>query len=457
MKTIPVVFTPDKNYIIPTSVAIISMLKTKKTDTRYLFYIIIADDAYILLHEYMEKIKINYPTFEYKIIIIDHKRFDCLEIHTQHLSVSAFYLLSLPELLNEDVCMYHDGDILVKEDLSCMMDLSINNYYLAGIKNIHWQQNNIENQKHFIQWGNMKNDKYIFSGDLVFNLKKIRDDKLYEKFYKEMQKGYLSEDQDILNKCCYEGITFLPLKYCMLSRWLNRKSISKYEKQIYEKKELNEAYTAPAIIHFAGYVKPWNNLRTIGSEEWWNIAKEILKKNEYIELRKKAKENTVINDWNYFMSTIADSPIVIVGCGHIGKGIAECAEKWNCNIKCFADNNRNLHGSIINNINVYSYEQAASLYPDAKWIVTIINDRNIIIKQIKELKIEDSKIYIQGKYKSYYQALNPLYYDVEIRDILYREKIEGYNYMTFDEIVELVKSVYYKEWNNKYFLEYWLI
>jgi hypothetical protein len=29
--------------------------------------------------------------------------------------------------------------------------------------------------------------------------------------------------------------------------------------------------------------------------------------------------------------------------------------------------------------------------------------------------------------------------------------------MTFDEIVELVKSMYYKEWNNKYFLEYWLI
>lgn len=41
-KLIPIVFTPDEFYIIPTGVAIASILASKNIDNHYLFYIIIS-------------------------------------------------------------------------------------------------------------------------------------------------------------------------------------------------------------------------------------------------------------------------------------------------------------------------------------------------------------------------------------------------------------------------------
>ena len=250
---IPVVFTPDENFIIQTCVVILSMLETKKGETQYRFLIIVSNNINRACLRYLDKIKNLYEYFDYQIVYIDSTIFDKRKITTDHVSSNTYYRLILADILQEyDRCMYHDGDILVNADLSEMFQTSLSDCYVAGVKAALKHQDTEKNLDQLRKGGFISFDNYIFAGDLVFNLAKIREDGITNFFLKQMEKDYPSEDQDVINYCCYGKIKFLPLKYCMLNRWLNNNALINMKKQVYPIKEIKEAQKEPAIVHFAG-------------------------------------------------------------------------------------------------------------------------------------------------------------------------------------------------------------
>ena len=338
---IPVVFTPDENYIIPTCVAILSMLVAKRSETRYRFYIIVSNKMDASYFRYLERVKKLKADFEYQIIPIDSSIFDEQKVTTPHLKTSAYYRLIIAELLKDyDKCMYHDADILVLRDLQEMFDVDLDGFYVSGIKAYLKHQETEENQRIMKKWGFPSFDNYIVSGNLVLNLFKIREDKLTERFIQHMYKGYPSEDQDVINLCCYGKIHFSPLKFGMMNRWIYNDILYTMEKKVYELKEIEEAKESPAIIHFAGGVaKPWKNLHTAYADKWWEYARQILDEEEYLEWYRRAEIVTRERDWEYLKKRLEKyEAVVIFGAGKYGGELPPVLRKWGHDVKGFIDN-----------------------------------------------------------------------------------------------------------------------
>lgn len=416
MYNVPVVFTPDENFIVQTSVAILSMLLSKKEKTQYVFHIVVSEKFDKEKFEYLDRIKNICEDFYYEVHYFNSVMFDKQKISTRHLTSSAYYRLALANIIDDDICMYHDGDILVYDDLSEMFNVEMDDFYVAGVKAILKHQNTKENSDTITKWKFPAFDNYIFSGDLVFNLKKIRADDMVSKFVEYACKGYPSEDQDVINMCCYGRICFLPLRYCMLNRWVNGKPFEQLQNIVYSEQEINDAQNHPAIIHFAGAdTKPWTNVRAVYSDEWWKLARRILTSKEYNEWRKKAEFLTRERDWDVFLKKIdIKKEIVIFGFSKIAQELCDKLQDYYYNVVCFVDNDKSKQGNIYNEKRVLDVESALKEYQNAYYVISSQNYRNQIREQLFSLSVTDDHI-IDYFHKSYiyFQTLDSKYANIE--------------------------------------------
>lgn len=422
---IPVAFTPDENYIIPTCVAIVSMLRNKKKNTKYKFYIVISDKFNKEYLKFFERIEELEREFDYQVISFDSDIFDSQKITTRHLTTSAYYRLALSELLTEyDKCLYQDGDILVNTDLQEMFDVDLDAFYVAGIRAIDKFQETEQNQAEMRKWGFPSFDNYIISSNLVMNLFKIRENGLTEEFKRRMGRGYPSEDQDVINLCCYGGIFFLPLKFGMLNRWLYNNALGEMKKQIYTYEEILEAKKFPAIVHFAGKnTKPWCNLRTAYGEAWWKYAKEILTDSEYAKWHQRAEETTKKRDWNYLKKVLVSyKSILIFGNGKAGKEVFSVLKRWGYNVECFVDNDLTKQGNCYKGCRILSVENALHEFQESVIVNTVYGYRNEIRNQLVMMGMNSDRIIdYEVKNEIYYLALAPEWREYEFKDMCVKE------------------------------------
>ena len=418
---IPVVFTPDENYIIPTCVAILSMLVAKRSETRYRFYIIVSNKMDASYFRYLERVKKLKADFEYQIMPIDSSIFDEQKVTTPHLKTSAYYRLIIGELLKDyDKCMYHDADILVLRDLQEMFDVDLDGFYVSGIKAYLKHQETEENQRIMKKWGFPSFDNYIVSGNLVLNLFKIREDKLTERFIQQMHKGYPSEDQDVINLCCYGKIHFLPLKFGMMNRWIYNDVLYTMGKKVYEFKEIEEAKESPAIVHFAGGVaKPWKNLRTAYADKWWEYARQILNEEEYATWYKKAEAATERRDWKYLKKRLEKyETVVIFGAGKNGGELLPVLRKWGHDVKGFIDNDVVKQGKEYNGYKVWGIDSELLQLDSVAVVSSVQNHWEEIRMQLIDKGVSSERIVdYNAKNEIYYMSLNPQYYEYEFRDM----------------------------------------
>ena len=103
------------------------------------------------------------------------------------------------------------------------------------------------------------------------NLAKMRRDNLVDSFLELVSCGYQCPDQDIINSVCYGKLLFLPFSYNVMTKYANWR----YEDypQEFTLEELQDAWSAPAIIHYADRVKPWNDPSCAMGDYWWNVCK----------------------------------------------------------------------------------------------------------------------------------------------------------------------------------------
>ena len=128
--------------------------------------------------------------------------------------------------------------------------------------------------------------KYIVSGVLLINLKKMRRENITQKFVEFIDKyedKLIQEDQTIINIVLKGRIDFLPAKFGI---WNFRSKISVLQHnyygnktlgiKAYDEKEILDAWKNPFIIHFVR-AKPWN--KTLKKtyikykKKWWKYAR----------------------------------------------------------------------------------------------------------------------------------------------------------------------------------------
>ena len=160
--------------------------------------------------------------------------------------------LMLSDFVEEDKVIYLDTDTLVVKDISNVWRYDISNYYVAGVKDFGiYKRGNID------ELG--INGKYINSGFLIFNLKKIRKDKIQKKWFNIINdQELLFPDQDALNIVCTNKELYLPSMYNIcddVTLELENKSLAK-------------------VYHYAGIKENWVvNLRY--AEEWYNVEEKF--------------------------------------------------------------------------------------------------------------------------------------------------------------------------------------
>lgn len=301
MKTMPIFFSFDNNYVKPAAVAFWSLLDRAAKNVSYNMYVLhhdISMENQKLLLSIVEKAGNAKLTFrDTGDFLIDEWEDGNYEGHqtrnqfTSDTLVRCFAATLFPEL---DKVIYSDVDVVFVDDISGLWDVDISDVYLAGVKNAFMKHEPYELSHLKPEHYEMLKDKYLAGGIWIMNLKKIRENSIESKMMDVIKDDSIIKrwnDQDVINIACGGKVSFIPLNYISypyLLDVINREGFASH----FSREELYDSFIHPKIIHYAA-VKPWNGPAK-RQEIWWGIhnylglgLQEPLQYNQEVQLLRK--------------------------------------------------------------------------------------------------------------------------------------------------------------------------
>lgn len=270
---IPVVLISDDNFIMPTCVAITSLIVNKAPETEYDIYIIMAecsDESYAKIQELNELgTRVNLVRAS-----LDEYR-DIKQL--AHISIACLLKFDVSELVPDyDKLLYLDGDIIVRGDLSELYNTELGDSYAAGVKEL----GNITEET-----GNVN------AGIMLFNAKRIRDEKLNIKM-REIRRSLgdrSSMDQQTYNIATGKNYRYVDIRYnCVPPRILAMQpgDVAKIN-ELYGSNysSLQDVIDKAVIIHYASGEKPWKYTFKPWAKEWYKYYMMSPYKNVEFKLR----------------------------------------------------------------------------------------------------------------------------------------------------------------------------
>ena len=304
---------------------------------------------------------------------------------------------------------------------------------------------------------------YVYAGVLLMDLQLIRDEQLEKEFLKYIDKGYMYQDQDIINKCCYGKIGKIPLKYNYLNRHMGLEGL--LYNTIYSDEEIDEAKKGEVIIHFPGKNKPWIYPRCKGGDIWWNYANKFLTEEEKGVYSAELVSSRTKMEWDRLVEGCQNKRnIVIWGFSEIGKYVFTTLKK--CGIEdiiAFCDNNEEKIGQEYGDIRVEDINKVMQEKKDIFVVNTSQRAYAAINKQLKALGVEQEYIYTYThKGLIYYKSLMSSEFEYELRNIYMREtgSNELFDEIGFKGIVEMLRhpdNVREEEIVEIYKMKEWLL
>lgn len=163
------------------------------------------------------------------------------------ISLGALYRLALPELLkNINRVVYLDTDILVQADINDLYNIKFDKFYLLAVDDNEKMRNLYVKTRYYKNAG-LDYECYFNSGVLVLNLEEIQKINLLNNCLVKLEKFNKFADQDILN-IIFKGKT----------KFINDKFNKLVDIQNLSEDNIEKVLKEKAILHFAGYLKPWN-------------------------------------------------------------------------------------------------------------------------------------------------------------------------------------------------------
>jgi lipopolysaccharide biosynthesis glycosyltransferase len=256
----------DDNFVMPTSVAVTSLIANKADDTRYDVYVVMAECSEESKNIIAKLDKIN-DDCNVNIIETGLDKYRSVK-QVAHVPIACLLKFDICDLITGyDKLIYLDGDIVVREDLTQLFNVDLKGKYAAAVKEII----NIDDAR-----GN------INAGIMLFNAKRIRGENLSKTLYEtRMSLGDKpSMDQQTFNIVTKKDYVYLPIKYnCICGYLVKKEGANDYSigdiNRLYgtdyrSKKEIIET---AAIYHFASGNKPWVYTFNTGADEWYRYYK----------------------------------------------------------------------------------------------------------------------------------------------------------------------------------------
>ncbi len=275
---ITILLTPHKSDFLASSALIQSLLENRgesKIDIVIFYENIDKRLIQQLQASFEEDENFSIRTIDIKAFI--DKLYCFKHVINRNIRTTFFRLLAPYYLCNYDKVLYIDPDAIVDGDISEIWETNVKDVCVAAVQDLvsSWElqagDSLAEYRENVL---GIRPIDYVNAGVLLLNLHKIREHYTFDKMTELMEKNWKSKDQDIINHICGKyGRVLLPYRYnyihFMQEEERNR-LISKENKQIIE-----EAGRKPLIIHYAGPVKPWNNLKAAYVETFWKYAKKV--------------------------------------------------------------------------------------------------------------------------------------------------------------------------------------
>ena len=286
---IPIVLSSDNKYAPYLYTTMVSILENQYKNTYYSFYILVPSNFSKIYENDILKLNDKYKCYIRFIYI--KKIFENLIMKIKHITFPTYYRLLISDVLPKEIdkCIYLDIDLCIIKDLSKLFNIDIKENYIAGVLSPKYY---LYKEKHCKRLNLSSMNQYINAGMLLMNLKKIRKDNMTQKFIKLIEKNFSSQDQDILNVACYGKILTLKPKYnSQIVRLIEKNNT--YLKDLYERKDINQAKFSPYIIHFSDKKKPWNSVGIYLEKFWLDIAKKTPYFNSFITRREIIYKNEI--------------------------------------------------------------------------------------------------------------------------------------------------------------------
>lgn len=224
-------------------------------------------------------------------------------LRCDYFTMTIFFRLFIPEMFPEyDKALYLDSDIVVPGDISELYDTNVEGHLFAACPDysssdvpalIHWMENAI----------GVDRDKYVNSGIMVMNLKKLREVKLEEHFMHLLNTYHfncIAPDQDYLNAMCKGQILFLDEAWDVMPNP--------------RKKE----HPAPKLIHYNLFEKPWCYDNIQYADYFWKYAEmsdfhdQVKAIKENYSAEQKARDKQSFNLLLKKAETVPDTGVTFV-------------------------------------------------------------------------------------------------------------------------------------------------
>ena len=268
-KPIRIAFICDNKYVMPTGVAIQSIIENKKPATEIEINVI----ANEVSANNLEKLRsITGKNVSINIIEIDNK-YKQLGSQHEYVSKAALLKFELPKIFNNyDKILYLDSDVLVLKDLSQLYETDLGNKYAGVCKDLlatKFYKDPLE----------IGLNTYFNSGVMLLNLDKMRQDKICTKLLwaKEHDRRKKYMDQDAFNIVFNCNVEYLNPKFNYMTM----------EELFYKKSFISKFYNIdniekPVILHLT-YKKPWNFIGVPGERLWIKYFKKSVFKTEHLK------------------------------------------------------------------------------------------------------------------------------------------------------------------------------
>lgn len=248
----------DDNYVLPTMVAIKSIVENSDREQKYCIHVCC-----------VELKKENKEAFETLgnsncVVCVDEISAHYFKAAKQkvaqktHVSTSALIKFELPNIYSDlDELLYLDSDIVVKSDLGELFLLDLKDNYLAASFEF-WKYINT----FYYCFGNVKNVDFFFnSGVMLMNLKKMREDDISKElwYYKLNSAKTTLMDQESFNAVCKGRVLPLSIVYNCNPLFIDEQYIESINKVFGCKfQKPNELLSEAKVIHYVGKSdKPW--------------------------------------------------------------------------------------------------------------------------------------------------------------------------------------------------------
>lgn len=222
-----------------------------------------------------------------------------------HFQIETYYRLLMQEIFASwDKALYLDSDMVVLRDIAELFDTNVNGYLLAACKDADTAglYNGYDpGRKPYTDKILRLDDPYSYfqAGTILFNLNAFREAfEVTDLFRLASQEQWKLLDQDVLNVLAQGCVKFVPMEWNVMTDWRGlriKRIISRAPKKLYD--EYMEARRHPAIVHYAGPEKPWNDPGSDMANYFWEYARKTPYCDELLErLVAKGNHRKLISD-----------------------------------------------------------------------------------------------------------------------------------------------------------------